>query len=110
MNWSTISQFVDANKLGGWVRAGVASILAVAIGKWPLLGAILDPATQQALGVVLAGVVVGFWSQLTKTDSQKMKMVEAIPDVKQIVVAANATDGVANAAEDTSRPKVVTTQ
>lgn len=61
-----LSGLVDASKLGGWVRAGVASGLAVAIGKLPVLGQFLDPATQTALGVFVSGVVVGIWSHYVK--------------------------------------------
>lgn len=69
-----LSQFIDANKLGGWVRAGVASGLAVLIGKFPGLSSYLDPGTQAAIGVAVAGIVVGAWSQLTKTDKAKVQM------------------------------------
>ena len=69
-----ITQFIDANKLGGWVRAGVASGLAVLIGKFPGLSSYLDPGTQAAIGVAVAGIAVGIWSQLTKTDKAKVQM------------------------------------
>lgn len=75
MDLKFLSQFVDDNKIGGWVRAGVAALLAVAIGKFPLLGSVLDPVTQQAIGVALAGVAVGVWSHLTKTDASKIAAV-----------------------------------
>lgn len=41
-------------------------------------------------------------------DSAKIAAVEAIPSVTKITVSANATDGVADAASDPNRPKVVT--
>jgi len=75
MDWKMLSQFVDANKIGGWVRAGVAAIITVAIGRWPWLGKFLDPVTQQAIGVAVAGVAVGIWSQLTKTPEAKIAAV-----------------------------------
>lgn len=108
MDLSFLSQFIDANKLGGWVRAGVASLLAVAIGKFPGLSTYLDPSTQTALGVVAAGIVVGVWSQLTKTDSAKLAAVEAMPEVKKIQVSPIAAGALADAVADTSRPKVTT--
>ena len=106
MDISFLTQFIDNNKLGGWVRAGVAALIGLLIGKWPLLGTVLDPASQQALGVVVAGVVVGVWSQLTKTDSAKLAAVEALPDIAKIVVKPFATDGIAAAVDDPTRPKV----
>lgn len=102
-----VSKFVDANKLGGWVRAGVASALAIAIAKVPVLQALMTPETQTALGVAASGIVVGLWSQLTKSDSAKIAMVEALPDVKHVVVAPTANGGIAAAVADPSRPKVV---
>jgi hypothetical protein len=41
------------------------------------------------------------------SDGAKMAAVEALPDVRRIVVAPDARDGVATAANDPSRPKVV---
>ena len=41
-------------------------------------------------------------------DSAKIAAVEAMPDVTKITVKATATDGVADAAGDPDRPKVVT--
>jgi hypothetical protein len=40
-------------------------------------------------------------------DSAKIAAVEAIPDVSSISVKASATDGVADALNDPTRPKVV---
>lgn len=77
---SFLSQFVDSNKIGGWVRAGVAALIGSAIAKWPLLANYLDPTVQQAIGVAAAGVVVGVWSTLTKTDEAKVKAAAAIVD------------------------------
>ena len=102
MDLSFLSQFIDANKIGGWVRAGVASLLAVAIGKFPGLSTYLDPGTQQALGVAVAGVAVGIWSQLTKTDKAKIEMVRDLANdptspVKGVVIT-NTAEGQALAA------------
>ena len=107
MDLSFLTQFIDANKIGGWVRAGVASLLGVIISKWPLLANYLDPTTQAALGVAASGIVIGIWSQLTKTDAAKIAAVTAMPDVKQIVVSKLAVNGVATAAADPNQPKVV---
>lgn len=67
MDLSFLKMFVDSSKLGGWVRAGVASGLGLAIAKWPVLSGYLDPATQNALGVAASGIAVGIWSHLAKT-------------------------------------------
>lgn len=132
MNLTFLTQFIDANKLGGWVRAGVAAGFVALIAKYPVLGNWVDPAVQTQIAAALAAVVVGIWSQLTKTDtaklaavaamsgpqkeaaftgipnSAKIAAVEAIPDVTKIEVKATATNGVADAANDPSRPKVQT--
>lgn len=43
----------------------------------------------------------------TLPDGAKLRMVEAMPDVRSIVAKSTATDGVAAAVKDESRPKVV---
>ena len=109
MNLGIISQFIDANKIGGWVRAGVAAGFVAAIAKWPILGAYVDPAVQVQIAAVAASIIVGAWSQLTKTDDAKLRAVEAMPDVANVRIKPTATDGAAAAAADPSRPKVTTT-
>jgi hypothetical protein len=131
MNLTFLTQFIDASKLAGWIRAGVGAAFVAAIAKWPILGNYVDPALQTQIAALLATIVVGYWSQLTKTDtaklsavaemsgpqkqaaftgipdSAKIAAVEAIPDVSSISVKASATDGVADALNDPTRPKVV---
>lgn len=102
-----LSQFVDANKIGGWVRAAVAAGLGMLVARNLTLASILDPNTQQAIGVAVSGIVVGVWSQLTKTDAAKIAAAAALPDVAQITVKSTATDGVAAAAADPTQTKVV---
>ncbi|HEV3312195.1 MAG TPA: hypothetical protein VG815_16920 [Chloroflexota bacterium] len=41
-------------------------------------------------------------------DGAKLASVEAMPQVQKIIVDRNATDGIADAAKDPDRPKVVT--
>lgn len=64
--WDIIVALVDAEKLGGWVRAGVASVFAIVLAKSSLLSSIFDPAMQAAVGAVLSGLVVGVWSHVAK--------------------------------------------
>lgn len=65
MNW--ITSLIDAGQLGGWVRAGVASLFGAVSGVLvgPLAG-FQDPAVQTAVGVVVSTIVVGIWSSLAK--------------------------------------------
>lgn len=63
-----LASMVDASKLGGWVRAAVASGLAIAIAHLPVLKDILTPDTQAALGVFVSGVAVGLWSHYVKSN------------------------------------------
>lgn len=62
-----LAQLVSADKLGGWSRAAVASLLGVAIAKFPGLSGILDPGTQAAIGVAVSSIVVGLWQHYVKT-------------------------------------------
>lgn len=62
-----LKSFVDTSKLGGWVRAGVAAGLSLAIAHLPILKDVLDPATQTAIGVAVSSVVVGVWSHYVKS-------------------------------------------
>lgn len=135
MNFSFLSQFINADKLGGWVRAGVASILSYLLAhyaaKWPLLTDVLNPQVQAAIGMSTATLVVGLWSQLTKTDTAKIDMaaaigpagkeaafagvsdstkiaaVTALPDVEKVVVQPQASDGIGAALADPTQTKVV---
>jgi hypothetical protein len=63
----TLSTFVDAGKVGGWVRAGVAAGLTIAIAKFPGLSSFIDPATQTAIAVAVSGITVGIWSHYVKS-------------------------------------------
>ena len=108
MDLGILTQFIDANKIGGWVRAGVAALLVALVAKYPPLGTILDPSVQTQLAALIATVVVGLWSQLTKTDAAKLKAAAALPDVTKITVSANSSAPVAAIAADDAHPKVVT--
>lgn len=61
-----LTKLIDAGTLGGWVRAGVASLLTIAIAHWAPLGSILTPETQTAIGVAISSVAVGIWSHIAK--------------------------------------------
>lgn len=66
--WEVLVKLIDADKLGGWVRAGVAAILGAASGWFGgKLAPFLTSEMQASLGVVVTTIVVGFWSHLTKT-------------------------------------------
>lgn len=62
---------------------------------------------QLISGLILM-VAPTVWAMFAHTDTALIKSVTAMPDVKQIVVAADATDGAAKAAADPNQPKVVT--
>lgn len=81
MDWGKL---IDADKLGGWVRSFVASILATVVAKNPVLSAYLDPVTQASIAAAVAGVVVGAWSQLTKSDAAKVQMAAHVSSVTKI--------------------------
>jgi hypothetical protein len=62
-----LTSLIDAGQLGGWVRAGVASLFGAIAGVLvgPLAG-FQDPAVQTAVGVVISTIIVGIWSQIAK--------------------------------------------
>jgi hypothetical protein len=68
--WDILVTFVDANKLGGWVRALVAAGFGVLLGKWPLLGSIFGPDLQTTAGVLFSGIAVGVWSHFAKNKAE----------------------------------------
>lgn len=79
-----LSKLIDADKIGGWSRAAVASLLAIAIAKFPGLSGVLDSATQAAIGVAVSGIVVGIWSTSVKSDTAKVQMAADVPSTKAI--------------------------
>lgn len=66
-----LTSLVDADKLGGWVRASVGALLAAGVAKWPALHDYMTPDVQAALGVVLSGLAVGVWSHVAKSLKDK---------------------------------------
>jgi hypothetical protein len=64
---SVLSKFVDAGKLGGWVRSGVGALFVMAIARWPVLGDIVPADVQVELAAAFATVIVGLWSHLAKS-------------------------------------------
>ena len=107
MNLAFLYQFVSSDKIGGWVRAGVAAAFVAAVAKWPVLGAWVDPAVETQIAAAIAAVAVGAWSHLTKTDAAKIAAVAALPDVEKIVVQPQSADGVGVALADSAQTKVV---
>lgn len=62
-----LSQLVDAGKLGGWVRAGVAAALPAIVHAYPPLGDVLTQDTQVAIAGAVSMVAVGAWSHFVKS-------------------------------------------
>lgn len=67
---SIIAKFINADTIGGWVRAAVATIfgmLAAWLGpKIPFLSSILSPDAQAYVAATITAALVGLWSQLSK--------------------------------------------
>lgn len=66
-----LTTLIDADKLGGWVRAGLGALLATGIAKYPGLTDYLTPEMQAALGVFVSGLAVGLWSHIAKAYKDK---------------------------------------
>ncbi len=81
----------------------VLGTAVVAHGTLGINGAMWE---QISGGILMLAPVV--YDMFRHTDAAQLKAVEAMPDVKKIVVAANAGDGVGAALADPTRPKVVT--
>lgn len=96
-----LSNLIGADKLGGWVRGGVASLLAILIAKFPGLSGVLDPGTQAAIGVLVSGIVVGIWQQLAKSDAAKVQMAAEVPSVTKVVTTDPAVVAATTAREVT---------
>jgi hypothetical protein len=79
MDLSILTKLIDADKLGGWVRAGVAAGLGALIAKWPGLGAYVDPGTQAQIGAVVATIIVGVWSHYAKNVAAANNNTPAVP-------------------------------
>ena len=88
------------------VLSSMRWLATVACGYAVGRGWITADQTTYIIAAALALVPLVF-SFLKHTDSAKLAAVEALPDVKEIVTKPTATDGVAAATADPSRPKVV---
>jgi|ERR1039458_83369 hypothetical protein len=80
----------------------IVGTIVVSHGTLDINGALWE----QISGVILV-IAPTIWSMYAHTDSAKIATVAAMPDVKQIVVKADAVDGAARAAADPTQPKVV---
>jgi hypothetical protein len=94
---------MNYDQLMGMLRVVVPVGLGFVTSKgWIPAGAAGD------VGTAVLGVGAAVWSYYAHTDSAKIKAVESLPDVAKIIVKATAQNGVADAAADRTRPKVVT--
>ena len=107
MDISFLTQLIDANKIGGWVRAIVAAGFVALVAKYPLLGNWIDPAVQTQIAAALAALAVGAWSQLTKTDASKVAAASTVAGVEVHVDPQVAPEAVAAVAADPTKPNVV---
>lgn len=61
-----LTKLVDADKIGGWVRAAVAAFAPWVIIKIPFLSTILTTETLNGIAAALSAVIVGIWSTIAK--------------------------------------------
>lgn len=109
-----------------WVRSTVAMIGGIAIGAgygnaetWTMIGGVVTMAVPYVWGwfAHTSAAKLSAISDMRPSDkraafaqvpdSVKIAAVEAMPDVKRIVVLPTAKNGVAEAVADETRPKVV---
>ncbi len=84
------------------IRTALSLFCGFLVGK----GYIDADTATMIVGVTIAlGPLV--WGYFTHTDNAKLAAVEALSDVRSIIVKPTATNGVADAANDMNRPKVV---
>jgi len=81
----------------------IAGTAVVAHGTLGINGAMWE---QISGAIIMLAPII--WSMFAHTDTAQLKAVEAMPDVKKIVVDTTAPpDGAAAALSDPTRPKVV---
>lgn len=107
MDLSILSKLIDSGKVGGWARSLVGMAFVAIIAKYPVLGTWIDPATQTQIAAAIAAIVVGVWSQLTKTDASKVIAAAAVKGAEVHVDPQVASESVAAVAADPTQPKVV---
>ncbi len=88
------------------VLSATRNILSLVCGFLVGHGYVSADLATAVVGVVMALVPFG-WGYYMHTDNEKLKAVEALSDVRTIIVKPTATNGVADAANDMDRPKVV---
>ena len=67
MDIGILKMFVTNSKVGGWVRAAVASGFVLLIHKYPVLGPVISPEAQTEIATGLATIAVGAWSHYVKS-------------------------------------------
>ncbi len=66
MDLSFLLKLIDADKIGGWVRAGVAAGFVYLAHRYAPLAAYLTPENEAAVDTIAVTVIVGIWSQIAK--------------------------------------------
>lgn len=62
---SIIAKLINADMIGGWVRAAVGAGFVLLIAKFPIF-AFITPETQVTIAAAISTFVVGFWQQIAK--------------------------------------------
>ncbi len=94
--FNLLAKFINADVIGGYVRAAVATlfgVLATWLGsKVPFLSALLTPDAQAWVAATVTAFLVGLWSQISKQTTA--------PTATQVVnvITQAATQGVVPAA------------
>lgn len=71
MDWSFLTTFLTADKVGGYTRGIVAAEFGMAIAKWPVVAQYVDGTTQSLIAGAVAGIAVGIWSHIAKNIADK---------------------------------------
>lgn len=94
---------MNQDQLLGILKIAVPTVVSYAVGKgWVPGGSAAD------VGNAIIGLGAAAWSYFAHTDSAKIAMTAAIPEVAKVVIAATAPPGSAGAAAaaDSSQTKV----
>ena len=93
---------MNQNQITGLARALVPALIAYVVGKgW------LSQSSAADVSAAIIALLAAGWSVQTHTDSNAIKTVAAMPDVRAIVAQPNPQDGMAAAIADQTQPKVV---
>lgn len=93
--FAILAKIINADVIGGWVRAAVIFVSVALTAKFPIFSSVLTPETQATIAGAIAAFIVGIWQQAAKsmtapTVTQTVAVMQVAAD-KGVVPQATAT-------------------